>query len=505
MKTNLLVIGVGPHTRLNHLPPLAAGQDAGLVGTVTGVDLPAVAQQRVIYGPPGRTRQLPVIAVEPFPASRQALPAAVRSVLDTVIVRERIRAVVVATEPSVHLPYAVWALERGLSVLLDKPLTVRADASVDPVAAALIAEDFDTLIDTYQRARLRDPAVVVSVLGQRRWHPAFQRMRDLIAEVAEDTNCPVTSIQSSHGDGQWRLPDELVNLPYHGFDRGYGKAAHSGYHMFDIVPWLLAAGEQPGKELEEVEVHAHVARPADTLAQLTVADHERLFPGFAERNTSSQDELQQLATAFGEVDTFLSMAYRSGGRTLTLGSINLAHHTFSQRGTLEPALAGLYKGNGRIGQETHIIQQGPFQALHFQCLQTLHDEEPGVDPAAVGGADHVAVHIFRNDRLRADWHRHTTLNFADLSQSAGSAAALPTQRSSRNRAVAEFLDYLAGRLPRHQLVSDLATHRRPSRLMAGAYLSMAHRFNGASPTATLGFRSTPADAEHCLVPMEAAR
>lgn len=505
MTTNLLLVGVGPHTRLNHLPALAAGQDTGLVGTVTGIDLPAVAQQPVAYGPPSRPRLLPVIGVEPFPASRASLPAAVRAVLDEVVVRERIGAVIVATEPSMHVPYVLWALERGVSVLLDKPLSVHAGASVNPAAAAAIAEDYDTLMHAYHKARVRDPAVVVSVMSQRRYHPAFQRMRDLIAEVAAETNCPVTSIQSFHGDGQWRLPDELVDLTYHGYQRGYGKAAHSGYHLFDIVPWLIAASERPGKELDEVEVHTHITRPADALAQVTVADHEELFPGFAARNPYSQAELQQLTGTFGEVDAFSSMAYRSGGRTMTLGSINLAHHTFSQRGNLEPVLAGLYKGNGRIGQETHIIQQGPFQALHFHCLQTLHDDTPGVDPAAVGGADHVAVHVFRNNRLHPQWERHTTLGFADLTSGSGPDATLPTQRSSRHRAMTEFLLYLAGQLPRQQMASDLTAHRRPARLMAGAYLSMAQRLTGGSPAATLEFGAAPASPAQPLVPLETAR
>ncbi len=48
---------------------------------------------------------------------------------------------------------------------------------------------------------------------------------------------------------------------------------------------------------------------------------------------------------------------------------------------------------------------------------------------------------------------------------------LPTQRSSRHRAMTEFLLYLAGQRPRQQMASDLTAHRRPARLMAGAYLS----------------------------------
>jgi predicted dehydrogenase len=508
---SVLVVGVGPHTRLNHLPALAAAQDAGLAGTVTGIDLPDAADAAVEYGTPGRPRRMPVVPVQPFPVSQRALPGAVRRVLDSVVERERIGAVVVATEPSVHLPYALWAMERGLPVLLDKPLTVHPGASTDPAAAQSIADDFDTLLDAYRAARRRNPRMVVSVLSQRRWHPAFRRVRELIAEVAEATNCPVTSVQSSHGDGQWRLPDELVDVGYHSFDRGYGKASHSGYHHFDTVPWWLAAGERPGKEIDEIEVHAACTRPADFLAQLTVADHARLLPGFAERNPYTGQDLDRLTAGFGEIDLFLNVAYRSHGRVMTLGSHSLAHTTFSQRGDLHPVPGGLYKGNGRIGQETHIIQQGPFQALHMHVLQTLHDDESGIDRRAAGGADHIELHIFRNDRLRPDWQRHRALAFADLVQGSGDSAVLPTQRSARTCAVTEFLSYLAGHIPRTKLASDLVDHRRPARLMAAAYLSMSHRWgNGHRPTApvVLDFHPAPpppARPGHALAALGTAR
>ncbi|WP_329160663.1 Gfo/Idh/MocA family oxidoreductase [Streptomyces anulatus] len=503
---NVLVIGVGPHTRLNHLPALAAAQDAGLAGTVTGVDLPHAAACAVEYGTPGRPRRMPVVAVQPFPASRRALPGAVRRQLEDVVGRERIGAVVVATEPSVHLPYVLWVMERGLPVLLDKPLTVHPGASTDPVAAQAIADDFDTLLGAYRTARRSHPRMVVSVLSQRRWHPAFRRVRELIAEVSEATNCPVTSVQSSHGDGQWRLPDELVDLGYHGFDRGYGKAAHSGYHHFDTVPWWLAAGERPGKEIDEIEVHAACTRPADFLAQLTVADHAPLLPTFAGRSPYTEQDLLDLTAGHGEVDVFLNVAYRNRGRVMALGNHSLAHTTFSQRGPLPPAAGGLYKGNGRIGQEIHIVQQGPFQALHLQVLQTLHGDDEGIDPRAVGGADHIELHVFRNNQVRPDWQRHRTLTFADLIQGSGDNTVLPTQRSARTCAVTEFLAHLNGRIPRFELASDLADHRRPARLMSAAYLSMARRAaNDGRPTApvVLDFHRAVSPAERPLTALGA--
>ncbi|SDT83418.1 Oxidoreductase family, NAD-binding Rossmann fold [Streptomyces sp. TLI_053] len=480
---NVLVVGVGPHTRLNHLPALAAAQDAGLAGTVTGVNLPHAAAP-VDYGTPGQPRRMPIVAVQPLPARCRTLPGPVLRVLEEAVERERVGAIVVASEPSVHLPYALWAIERGLPLLLDKPLTVHPGASTDPAAAQAIADDFDTLLDAYRTAQQRDPRMVVSVLAQRRWHPAFRQARELIAEVAEATNCPVTSIQSSHGDGQWRLPDELVDLGYHGFRDGYGKAAHSGYHHFDIVPWWLAASERPGKELDEIEVHAVCTRPADFLTQLTVADHARVLPGFADRNPYSEQDLHRLTANFGEVDVHLNVAYRGHGRVLALGSHSLAHTTFSQRAVLDPVPGSLYKGNGRIGQESHIVQQGPFQALHLHVLQTLHGDGEGVDPRAAGGADHIELHVFRNDRLNLGWERHRRLGFDDLTRGTGPGAVLPTQRSARTCAVTEFLSCLAGRTPRAELASDLADHRRPARLMAAAYLSMARRWAaGDRPTA----------------------
>ncbi len=502
---NFLVVGVGPHARRSHLPALAAGQSAGLVGTVCGVDLLGATDVLVPYDADDGPRSVPVTLIEPFDSRVPALPGAVRRTLDTVVERRGIDAVVVSTEPAYHMVYVRWALERGLSVLLDKPLSVHAGCSVNPEKAEAILTDFDVLLECYRKARRRFPQIMVSVQSQRRYHPAFWRMRQYIAEVTAETNCPVTSIQSFHSDGQWRLPDELLDISYHGFNQGHGKAAHSGYHFFDIAPWLLQAGETNGKHLDAVDIHAHVSRPADFLAQLGVQDHERLFPGFAARNPYTDGELRAATRLFGEVDAFISMAYKSSGRTMTLGTINLVHNGFSQRGTLTPAHASLYKGNGRVRHESHIIMQGPFQALHFHSLQTLHDGTPSTDPYAPGRERHVQVQVFRNSAFHPGWIKYDSLNFGTLTAASDSQVALPTQESSRRRATWEFLEYLAGRRTRDAMSSELTSHRRGATLMAGAYLSMAQQWIGASPVSQLDFRTTPEPAPAVRTRMKAAR
>ncbi|MFI1162856.1 Gfo/Idh/MocA family oxidoreductase [Streptomyces sp. NPDC020801] len=485
---NFLVIGVGPHARLNHLPTLWAGRSAGLVGTVIGVDVADAAGDIAAFNSAAGTPGLPVTFIEPFDASSRTLPAPVRETLDSLVREHAVDAVVISTEPSFHMVYTHWALEHGLSVLLDKPLSVHANCSVDPFRASAILTDFDEVLSRYETVRRTRSEVLVAVQCQRRHHPAFLRMRRLIAEVAEATNCPVTSVQSFHSDGQWRMPNELIDITYHSFDQGYGKCAHSGYHFFDIVPWLLRAGERPGKELDSVDIHANFSRPRDFLAQLDVNDYARLFPEFEAANPYSQAQLLTDTAAFGEVDAFVSMAYKSGGRTMTLGSINLVHNGFSQRGRFSPAHANLYKGNGRVRHESHIIEQGPFQAIHYHSLQTLGDDTDAAGAYEVGGQGHIEIHVFRNSSFDARWKKHERLDYDALTTVSESGPEEPTQSASRRRAMQEFLEYVSGRRTREQMSSELTDHRRGATLMAGTYLSAAQQWADGSPVARLDFR-----------------
>ncbi|MFJ5847987.1 Gfo/Idh/MocA family protein [Streptomyces sp. NPDC092903] len=485
---NFLVVGVGPHARRNHLPTLSAGRAAGLVGTVIGVDLPHAADEIAAFNAAADGPRLPVTFIAPFDAACRALPTVVRDTLDTLVREHAIDAVVVSTEPAFHMVYTHWALDRGLSVLLDKPLSVHVDCSVNPSRAAAILTDFDDVLGRYKAVRRARPEVLVAVQCQRRHHPAFLRMRELIAEIAEETNCPLTSVQSFHSDGQWRMPNELIDISYHSFDQGYGKCAHSGYHFFDIVPWLLRAGETPGKELDSVEVHANFSRPSDFLAQLDLDDYARLFPEFEAANPYTQTQLLTATESFGEVDAFVSMVYKSGGRTMTLGSINLVHNGFSQRGRFIPARANLYKGNGRVRHESHILQQGPFQAIHFHSLQTLGGEEENGDAYGIGSQGHIEVHVFRNSGFNSRWKKYETLDYDALTTTSASGLEEPTQSSSRRRATQEFLEYVNGLRNREEMSSELVDHRRGSTLMAGAYLSAAQQWVGGLSVAQLDFR-----------------
>ncbi|OQE21547.1 hypothetical protein PENFLA_c014G07140 [Penicillium flavigenum] len=480
---NVLIIGIGPHARKNHLPVLLEEQATGRIGSLVGVDTTQSSSEVDAFNAGLGEKALPIFFVPPVEDTETSLPTTTCDTLDSLAHRYKVNGVLVSTHPSVHRIFSEWAITRGLNVLLDKPLTVHRNCSTDTTEAARIHEDFLKI------ARLYDPKgrsenLLLSVHCQRRYHPAFLKMRDLIAEVTAKTNCPVTNIQSFHSDGQWRMPDELVDLSYHSYDCGYGKAAHSGYHFFDCVPWLLEAGESKGKEIDSATVHVHATRPNDFLGQLTPSDYDQIYPGSRASCVYEESELKSRMENFGEVDATVSVAFKSAGRTITLGNITLLHNGFSQRGSFKPHQTDLYKGNGRVRHETHIIHQGPFQAIYFSSLQT---NDGSSTSGSMGSRDHIEINVFRNNVCYPIWEAHQHYDFSSLCLD-GVKRESPTQAVARRRSIKEFIDFLHGDLDRTKAASDFMSHRRSSALMSAVYMSLAQQWNEDTSSVTVGFR-----------------
>lgn len=410
------------------------------------------------------------------------LKPALKKMLHEIIAKQGIRGVIIATDPAAHMAYARWALFEGLSILMDKPISVHSYTSTDPHIPKLLLADYRNLLRYYDRQKQKYPGLLFSLMAQRRFHPAFQKMKSLIVEVQKRTNCPVTSIQSFHGDGQWRLPDELTDIRYHGFTDGYGKCSHSGYHFFDTLAWLLEAGEGMDKRVDAVDISVNEIRPTDYLGQLTPADYRKIFPD-GKFSRVSEEKLRD----FGEIDAFCSFAFKQKNKTLTLGSINLVHNSFSQRGWYSTAGRDLYKGNGRLRHEIHIIEQGPFQAIEFISLQseevrpthTTNLYEPG-------GEYHLDMHVFRNHALFPDWKSYEKISIADLTNRELENGSRGHQEDARRNAVLEFVTSLHGN--KIAPISDFSDHKRSTILMTGAYQSMADKFTGKEPRVTLSFK-----------------
>lgn len=300
------------------------------------------------------------------------------------------------------------------------------------------------------------------------------------------TNCPITSVQSFHSDGQWRMPLEILNQHYHPYNQGYGKCSHSGYHSLDIVPWLLEAAEAPEKSLDTVEIYTQFNRPNDFLAQLNPADYHKLFPDIKVFGEHSEAEVRQQFAMFGELDAFTNVSFYHDDQLITLGSVNLAHNGFSQRNWPTADGRDLYKGNGRVRHESHILEQGPFQAIYFQSYQSREISPNDFDEIyEVGGEYHLDIHVFRNNTLFPHWKAYEKISIRDLDIPIMEGMSRGHQEDARRQSVIELL--AASEDKQGKASSDLHDHRRGIVLMHGIYKSAALRFNKQNPIVSLDF------------------
>lgn len=480
---NLLLIGLGPHAQRIYYPIFKHEEKNLGIRISCAVELIDKKFQVEEYLRK-RNEVLPVYYVK-VPRSGNVLEKETEKELNIIVEKYKIKGVIISTEPLSHLKYAAWALSKGLSILMDKPISTIKDASVSEKAASKFMEDFNYLENIYEKSKKKYGNLLFSVMAQRRYHPAFQKMRELIAEVYQKTNCPVTSIQSFHSDGQWRLPDEIIDIKYHSYNDGYGKCSHSGYHSLDIVPWIIEAAESKEKKINNVDIFSNFNRPIDFMFQVNTKDYEKIFPDFSQNNHYDRVQFEELTKRFGEIDAFNSFAFKHDEKIVTLGSLNLLHNGFSQRGWLR-SKKDLYKGNGRVRHEAHSIEQGPFQAIHFvsyQSDQINSRSKTGIYD--VGGEYNLDIHVFRNHNLFSEWKSYEKFSIKNLALNVLTGYSRGHQEDARRASIVEFADFIMGK--KIKPISDFSDHARGTGLLGGVYASGARRFNNKNPLVNIDF------------------
>lgn len=487
-KINLLLIGLGPHAKRIYYPICQLNSDTYNIQLVYAVDLEEKRNDITKYLTGKKDKLTKVYFIQPKHRTYKRLSSTVKKKLNQIVKLHNVKGVIISTEPRAHIMYARWALKKGISVLMDKPISTHVNISTDPEIPKNLLKDYRELKRIYITAKKKYKRLFFSLMAQRRWHPAFIKLKSLIREVFEKTNCPVTSIQTFHADGQWRLPFEIIDLDYHGFNQGFGEVSHSGYHFFDIVSWLIEVGENKNKSIDNVDIFTNFSRPSDFLYQLNLGDYKKIFPNFKKNNKYSQKKIDAISKKYGEIDAFSSLAFKHGNKTITLASVNLAHNSFSKRGWPSVNNKDLYKGNGRLRHESHFIEQGPFQAISLISYQSNE-----VNPLetknlyGVGDEYHLDIHVFRNNNLFPKWKTYEIINIKDLSENIMNNLSRGHQEDARRQAVLEFAKFLNGE--KIKPVSDLLDHEKSTKLIYGVYKSAANRFSNKNPLVNVNLKN----------------
>jgi predicted dehydrogenase len=215
-------------------------------------------------------------------------------------------AVVVCTPDATHATYVVKALERGLHVLVEKPLT----DSVEGLCAI-------------RRAASAAPSQVVAVVHQMRFVPLHKRIKALAADGAlgalsylEGYYVHDLTTRAFQND-RWRATDNATPLVY------------SGCHFVDLLRWFA------GEEIVEVFAAAnHVA-----------------FPDYPESDLNVVT-LRFTSGAIGKVIVAVGEAGPQDHRVRVAGSAATVRNNL------------LYRRDGRLGEVLHrpMVFQPPLLA-----------------------------------------------------------------------------------------------------------------------------------------------
>ncbi len=450
MNMNLLFIGMGPHTQRIQFPYAIRKRQELNIKSVTTLDVPR--QKDVIKGyllnntPNG-------VAVNQYYTNKYIDT----SLLDTIITNHSITHVVLGTDPEHHLEYAKYAIGKSLKVIMDKPIVAIPNAIKNEQAANLILGQYNELDEIYRKHK----AANVVVLSQRRYHPAYNKVADDVIENYSRTKIIPHYLYLMHSDGQLRILNEIDDITYHGFNHGYGKISHSGYHFIDTLYLYLKYFINNG-QINNFSLIAHHLSPADYSKQLNHKNIEGIF-GF-------NDTIRPyIAKSDGEIDAYVTIQFKKDSQLVSTVRLDMLHSGFSDRINFSSNRDNLYKGNGRIRHEKQIIMQGPVYAAYIDSLQSKQIDLSGSnDLTELGGEHHFQLirfnHTSSRKQIITEEGIDELMNVTDLGYSRGH------QEEARYYSLDDFFSTSA-KGTRSQ-ISDLSDHYFSSLIMSSIYLSI---------------------------------
>ena len=474
---NILLIGCGYHARRIYVPHLMEQKDARLSAIV---DLLSQKEKIESFLNEKSLTGIDCCYTNDYTVSDNLTNEEIQN-LDQLVENRKISAVIISTEPLAHFKYAKWALEHDLHILMDKPITTEYDVATNKEKAKKLYSDYLLLKKLYE-SKLKDSNLAFILQAQRRHHGGFIKTRDLILEISRKTNCPITSIQSFHSDGQWRFPKEIIEQTYHPYNQGYGKMSHSGYHSLDTSVWLAKSSIlDPLKDYNNFELYAQATRPTDFFSQLTPNDYLKLFPDMEKSGLFSSDQLDSMlkegkvGSVTGELDAHALIALKHNAHTITNICLNAVHNGFSQRNWVSAAGRDLYKGNGRVRHESYIIEQGPFQCVIVNSFQSHEIFKSDRLPNEVGGEYHYDIHIFRNSTLFPEYKAYELITMSEINELIDLKYSRGHQEDARRNCVEEFISAIKNHTLPHQQISNFLDHELSTKLLSSIYQSFSER------------------------------
>lgn len=473
-KPNILIIGTGPHAQKTYVPhlQLLEARHGPMIRVLVDIE-----EKRDVVTE-WAAKVCPGVHLHFVPMFTDLMPSRARAELDEIAARFNINGIIIATEPLSHKSYALWGLDHGYHIMMDKPITTRVDAGTNVSEAKGIADDYHEILAAYQKLQIRKTTGFV-VSSHRRFNPLIQRAHHYIREIVERTGCPVTSVSASYCDGTFRLPIEVIQQDYHTYKQGYGKVSHSGYHIIDMLCEFAKAGLVQSKRPDEVAVISSFILPRGFFKMMTQTDYQKIFGADEYTKTCNLDEqsLMQRVGGYGELDATAQLTFLKERDPVILAQISMSSNGYGLRSSLIPS-KDQYKGSGRVKHESYEIKCGPFQSIYIESRSIKDSDEPCLPgDFQIGANNHFEMKVFRNFELTGHSRALEVLHLADLADAEGYDHTKLYTEQAKVKMILEFVQSIQGKLLPTELTSNIDDHRLPVEIMSAMYLSHINHQN----------------------------
>lgn len=460
MKSNIVLVGLGPHAKRIYLTALSEKyKEPELI-----IDLKS-KEAEVRSFLKQRNVKSDVYFVDDKFAYLKEIPDNIQKELLSIMQKKGISHAIIATEPKAHYSYIKFFLQNRIRVLVDKPLTAPCNVSTDSEAAKEIYSDFKNIVRLNNLIKGKDSSVI-QVMCQRRWHRGYIYVYELIKKIILQYNVPVTSMQISHCDGMWNMPDEFLFRENHPYKYGYGKLLHSGYHFIDLASWFISLNNiLENKKTDRVELYSTCVRPDDFLSIIDKNDYVKLFGIKPQRYDAAFDKKNKMS-GFGEIDTHCIMQFFNKESVISTVTMDLMQNGFSRR-SWSDLPEDTYKHNGRVRHEYMNIQIGPLMNIKIESYQAKEVKDRIVGKYDVGEIENFDIYIFRNVDLTGG----KPVEKISLNELYGKEGFIGYNETAREQCLKQFLDNkLKGDFERDNYLGIV--------LLEKWYQSVTKRFNG---------------------------
>lgn len=266
--------------------------------------------------------------------------------------------VIISTEPKVHKIYSLWALQYGLDVFVDKPLTAFASP-----------EKMDTLYEDYleiaEALSCTQANFVISC--ERRANKGYVYLKQYLSSLIQETGLPITFIDIHFSDGRWLMPDEWER-ENHPRKYGYGVLLHSGYHYIDLLMTLIHLNEPIIPLAEQtLELHTLSNNSTSLFKLMTNEFYKKILKTDGYEECFNNKHLEKMA-AYGESDFMAMGRLTHEGYVVTNFSLKLLNTSVSARNIYQKIDRSqrLTSKGGKLRQENVIIHVGQLCSIHLR-------------------------------------------------------------------------------------------------------------------------------------------